>query len=269
MDSATGARPAWRAVAVPTEHGGWGLTLEPVLLGLMIAPSMGGLALGVAAFLAFLVRTPLKLAMVDRRRGRWLDRSRLAARIAAAESVAIALAATLAVVFAGSGWLLFAAAAVPFVAVESWYDVRSRGRRLVPELSGSAGIAAVAGAIIVAGGGEPALAVGAWVILAARSVGAIAFVRLQIVRLRAQAASPPRRSSDLAQVAAVAIAAAALALDPALLAGFAGVVGLALMHLWWTTRPPVAAKVLGIRQMALGLALVVLTAGGVLWGPIG
>ena len=25
----------WRAVAMPSEHGGWGLTLEPVLLGLL------------------------------------------------------------------------------------------------------------------------------------------------------------------------------------------------------------------------------------------
>ena len=31
-------RSAWRAVAMPAEHGGWGLTLEPVLLGLLGRP---------------------------------------------------------------------------------------------------------------------------------------------------------------------------------------------------------------------------------------
>ena len=63
-------RSLWRAVAVPSEHGGWGLTLEPVLLGLLVGFSWSGMAIGAATFLAFLVRTPLKLALVDRRRGR-------------------------------------------------------------------------------------------------------------------------------------------------------------------------------------------------------
>ena len=38
-----------------------------------------------AAMLAFVARTPLKLVLVDRWRHRWLDRSRLALRIAAVE----------------------------------------------------------------------------------------------------------------------------------------------------------------------------------------
>ena len=37
-------RALWRSVAVPTEHGGWGLTFEPVLLGLIVAPSWAGAA---------------------------------------------------------------------------------------------------------------------------------------------------------------------------------------------------------------------------------
>ena len=51
-------RAAWRSVAIPDEHGGWGLTAEPVLLGLLVAPSWPGALLGVAAFVAFLVRSP-------------------------------------------------------------------------------------------------------------------------------------------------------------------------------------------------------------------
>jgi hypothetical protein len=35
-------RPLWRMVAVPSEHGGWGLTFEPVLLGLIVNPSWAG-----------------------------------------------------------------------------------------------------------------------------------------------------------------------------------------------------------------------------------
>ncbi|MGI9616377.1 MAG: YwiC-like family protein, partial [Acidimicrobiales bacterium] len=73
---------SWRQVAVPTEHGGWSLTAEPVLLGLLVAWSWPGLALGLAAMLAFVARTPLKVVLVDRWRNRWLDRSRVAAAIA-------------------------------------------------------------------------------------------------------------------------------------------------------------------------------------------
>src|SRR5665213_893101 len=45
-------RSPLRAVAMPTEHGGWGLTAEPVLLGLIVAPSIAGGAIGAAAIVA-------------------------------------------------------------------------------------------------------------------------------------------------------------------------------------------------------------------------
>jgi hypothetical protein len=34
-----GERSRLRSVALPSEHGGWGLTLEPAVLGLLVAPS--------------------------------------------------------------------------------------------------------------------------------------------------------------------------------------------------------------------------------------
>ena len=46
---AADVRPTWRTVAVPSEHGGWGLTAEPVLLGLLLAFSWSGVAVGVAS----------------------------------------------------------------------------------------------------------------------------------------------------------------------------------------------------------------------------
>ncbi len=247
---------------MPSEHGGWGLTLEPVLLGLLVAPSIAGVALGVAAFLAFLVRTPLKLVAVDLRRDRWIDRSRLALRIAAVELVFMAAMVVVAVTTAGWTWLVPAAVAAPLVAVELWFDVRSRGRRLVPELCGSIGIASVAAVIVVASGEAGSLAVGVWLVLAGRAVGAIPFVRTQIMRLRRGEAS--RRSSDVAQVGAVLIGVVAALVDDRVLAGLAGLVALGCLQIVWVRRRPVAAKVLGLRQMALGLGLVGVTAVGVL-----
>ena len=262
IDAPPDTRPAWRAVAIPSEHGGWGLTLEPVLLGLLIAPSIAGAALGVAAFLAFLVRTPLKLVAVDIRHDRWLDRSRLALRIALVELIVMVVLVTVAVSTAGWTWIVPALVAAPLVAIELWFDIRSRGRRLVPELCGSIGIASVSAVIVVASGDSATLAAGVWLVLAARAVGAIPFVRAQIMRLRRGATTT--RVSDGAQGVAVLIGVVAVVVDDRMLAGLCGLVVLAALQITWVRRPPIAAKVLGVRQMLLGLGLVAATAIGVL-----
>ncbi|MCC6435634.1 MAG: YwiC-like family protein, partial [Acidimicrobiales bacterium] len=130
-------RSTLRAVAIPTEHGGWSLTLEPVLLGLLVAWSWPGLSLGVAAMLAFLARTPVKLVLVDGWRGRWLTRTTVAAQVAGAELLVLATLVTAAALTADARfwWPLLAAA--PLVAIELWFDMRSRSRRLLPELAGN------------------------------------------------------------------------------------------------------------------------------------
>src|SRR5262245_1077361 len=123
------ARPIWRAVAIPSEHGGWGLTLEPIVLGLLIAPSGAGLLLGLAAMVAFVARTPLKTVLVDRHRKRWLPRTTVAARIVAFElAVLVALLAAGIAGSDGPSWLPLLAAS-PLLALELWFDLRSRSRR--------------------------------------------------------------------------------------------------------------------------------------------
>lgn len=255
-------RSPWRAVAIPNEHGGWGLTFEPILLGLLVAPSFAGTCLGAAAVLAFLVRTPLKLVSIDLRHHRWIDRSRLAVRIATVELLTIAALAVGTGLLAGWAWIAVVAIAAPLVAVEWWYDSRGRGRRLVPELAGASGIAVVAAVVITAGGGTSGLAAAAWIVLAARSVGSIPFVRTQIARLRG--GSCGLRTSDLAQLVALLLAAAAVVVDARLLAGAIGVGLVAALQVRWVRRPPVPPRRLGFTQLGLGIGLVLLTAGGVL-----
>lgn len=256
------ARPAWRVVALPDEHGGWGLTAEPVLLGLLVAPSWAGLAIGAAAVLAFLVRTPLKLVLVDQWRHRWLPRTHTAAYVAAGELALLLLLAAAAVALGGWDWLVPLVIAAPLVGVELWYDMRSRGRRLVPELCGAVGITAAVAAIAVVDRSGARLAIALWLVLAARAVATIPFVRTQIHRLR-HGAIPPR-TSDLAQVVGAAIAFLAVTVSVSVVAGAAAVTALAAAQIVWVRRPPVAARVLGFRQLFLGLAVVAVTATGVL-----
>ncbi|WP_426574945.1 YwiC-like family protein [Aquihabitans sp. McL0605] len=74
---------------------------------------------------AFLARTPLKIAVIDQRRGRNLARTRLARRVAAGELTLLALLAIAAVVLAAPGFWIPGAVALPLLAVEAWFDVRS------------------------------------------------------------------------------------------------------------------------------------------------
>jgi hypothetical protein len=257
----TATRPTWRAVVVPSEHGGWGLTLEPVLLGLLVAPSVAGVALGLAAFLAFLVRTPMKVLLVDRHRHRELARDSLARRVVAVELALGVVAVVVALVRAGPDWLAPFAVALPLFAVELAFDARSRGRRLVPELCGAVGICAVAASIAIAGGESGTLAIALWLVLAARAAASVPFARVQVLRLRS---TPPSTTpSDLGQLAGIVLAAVAVVLDDAVLAGAVAIVVLAVVQFAWSRGPARPALAVGLAQLWFGLAVVAATALGV------
>ncbi|HKY13636.1 MAG TPA: YwiC-like family protein [Microthrixaceae bacterium] len=255
-------RPSLRAVALPTEHGGWGLTLEPCLLGLLIAPSVAGVCLTVAAMLAFLVRTPLKLVLVDRRRGRTLPRTHIARRVALIEGVALAALVGVAAWTAEPGWWVPAAIAAPLVALQSWYDQRSRSRRLVPEIAGAVAVCAAASMIVLADGGEGALAIAVWVVLAARAVTSITHVRDQIARVHQRPVDS--RSTMVADAVAILLAAAAVAVEPRVLAGAIAVAMVIVIQRVSAIGPPPRAVVIGVRQLLLGVFVVAATAVGVI-----
>lgn len=256
-------RPLWRQVAVPTEHGGWSLTLEPAVLGLLVAWSWAGLAIGVATFVAFLARTPLKLVLVDVWRRRWLPRTTLATRFAATELMLVVGLLIVGVMTAHDQrfWVPFAIA-VPLVSIELWYDMRSRGRRLIPEMAGTIGIGSSVGAIVLADGGTVGLAVGLWVVVSACAAAAIPYARTQVFRTRGRDTSLWR--SDLAQLLAVAAVVIAWLLDAIPLAAMLAVVVIAVFNVVAVRRPPRPAKFIGLQQMTFGIGVTVITAIAVL-----
>jgi hypothetical protein len=182
-------------------------------------------------------------------------------RFAISELLLVAGAMALAIAAAGWSWLVPFAAAAPLFAVELWFDIRSRGRYLVPELCGAIGITAAAAAIVIAGGEPLGLAVAVWAVLGARALASVPFVRAQVVRLRGNAAPA---STDGFQVAAALTAVAATIFDHRVVLGAATVVLLAAVQAAGLRRPVPPIKVLGLRQMAFGLAVVGATAFGTL-----
>jgi hypothetical protein len=58
----------FKTVALPVEHGGWGFLAEPLVLALLVAPSVGGVAIAGATGAMFLIRHPAKLFWRNRHR---------------------------------------------------------------------------------------------------------------------------------------------------------------------------------------------------------
>lgn len=148
---ATAASPRLRSIALPAEHGSWGLTLEPILLGLLVAPSWGGVGLAIGAFGLFLLRWPLKVAQTSRKQKRYA-RMRMALRFAGIYALLAAGGLLLGVWQAGWRPLLPLLPALPFGLIFFLYDTQNRSRSWQAELAGPVAFAATATSIALAGG---------------------------------------------------------------------------------------------------------------------
>jgi len=253
--------PRIRDVVIPADHGGWGLTLEPVALGLAVAPSIAGAALGVAALMAFLFRTPFKLTAGDYRRHRHLPRTRLAIRGTIVYGVVLAAAVAVAIATTDHRFWPPLAAALPLILIQVGYDARNRSRRLLPEIAGPVAIGSVAAAIALAGGATTTVALGLWLISGLRSIASILLVRAQLRRARQHPYRPWMVHTADVAVATIAVATAAAGVIPWL--GAAAIAMLTPFGIWSLHRPAVRAVVVGIQQTVLGAVIVIITVVGV------
>ncbi len=257
---------AWRALALPNEHGGWGLLCEPALLGLWLTPTWAGVGLALAALLAFLARHPLRLALSDRLRGRRYPRTALAARIAAGYLACAALALAFALTRAPLAAFMPLVLAAPLGAVQLVYDARLRSRELLPELCGGVALGASVAAITMAGGAPLVPALALWAVLALRVLASVPYVR---ARLRASRGLPAARAPILvAHVAGLLCVGllSALALVPWL-----GVLAMAILLLraflgLRASAAPLPPRVVGVQELSYGALTVVLLALGAYLG---
>lgn len=256
LEPTTSPPPTIRSVAMPGEHGGWSLTIEPALMGLLAAPSKAGVMLGVAALGLFLARTPLRVVLVDRYRDRYLPRTSLAGRILGLEAAVIGGLVVAAGVVGDRRFWWVAVVAIPLGSIGLVFDTRSRSRHLVAEMVATVAIAGVAAAIPLASSGvDWRIAVGLWVVAAARAVGTIPFVRLQLRRVKDQEWS--RWGSDFAQLVAMDLVVLAWAMDLLTPPGAVAIVALGVTHLILSRMEAPPVGVIGAQQVVLGLGIVV------------
>ncbi len=251
----------WKSLAVPNEHGGWGLTLEPVILGLLVSPQAAGWGLGLMALASFFARHPVKIAAGDLRRGRYYPRTKTALFFATLYGLLALLGLGLAWRFGDRSFVWPLLAASPFVAAQVLLDSLGKGRTLMGELSGSLAMGAMASAIILAGGGPAVLAWGAWLVLAARALIAIRYARAQVRRAHGKYVSKISTFSTVALSLLLLLIATLLGVSTWL--GLLAVAALGAYAVYMLERPPVTARHVGWSQMFFGGLVAILTALGI------
>lgn len=168
-------------IALPTEHGGWGFLFEPIVAGLAIAFSTGGVWIAVMTIGAFLVRQPLKMLVIDRMGMKVPERAMTALKFIVIFGAVFTAGLIGTVITAGTGPLLPFAFVLPLAAVQMYFDFSRQGRHLLPELGGAVTISASIAAIALAGGMTVPVALGLWAIFVARLIPSILYVRERLL----------------------------------------------------------------------------------------
>lgn len=249
-------------VTIPTEHGAWGFLFEPMLLGLLVAPSRAGAMLCLAGLAGFLTRRPAMTALGDLRHGHRYPRTWAALAMAVIMGGLAVAALAGALAQGGAGVAPPLLLALPLGLVFFRYDQERQARSLGGELSGALAMGALAPAILCAGGWPLGSALGPWALLALRTATSIVYVRAQVRRLHGREASLAESTLAHAVVLVLVGAAALLRLVPGLaVAAFA--LGLARC-VRGAVRPPDSARALGWSEMRLALGFTVIVAAGYL-----
>ena len=255
-----------KGTALPAEHGGWGFLVEPLVLGLLVAGSIAGLGLVMLAFGAFLLRQPLKVALIDHRRGKRYARTMLAERFALVYGVMALLGLLLALGAGGLTILLPLLAALPLGLVQLVYDARGDSRSLFPELAGASAMGSTAAALALAGGWSLVAALALWAVQVARVIPSILYVRARLPLEKGKAAAtwPALLAHLLGILALGALWLAGLAPALALAGGLLLLLRASKGLSRW--RRPSRAPTIGILEMVYGLAFAVLAAVGYVAG---
>lgn len=182
MPGSMPARPRAGAIFLPKEHGSWSLALEPLALGLLVAPSFAGGAFTVVALAGFFARRPFKTLVAPgatRRPG-----SRNAVWIF---SILGMVGLALVVVLAGITPLWPLLLAAPLGGVFAWFDAQNGSRASAAEVAGSATFALLPAALATLAGWSagPALALAALAL--ARNVPTVLTVRSALRRAKGEA----------------------------------------------------------------------------------
>jgi len=245
-----------RELVLPKEHGSWSLAFEPIVFGLIAAPSLAGGWFGLSVAAAFFARRPLRIATREHRADR-----RAAARQALAICAGVSIISLLvAVRSAGLGWLAWLApsglAGVFFLTS----DLRNNGREASAEIAGAAAFAFLPAALAALSGRSAAIAIAMGLVMCARAVPTVICVRagLRAAKTGVCHVAPAIVSAVVAVIVALLLALAHLA--PWIAVAAMVVFALRATLLLVTPRPALRARTIGMIEAVLGVCFVVTVA---------
>lgn len=239
--------PPWRTL-LPAEHGSWFMFGFPLVLGLLLRPSLPGLCLGLAAMAFFLSRPPLRRVLNGQRDPLQLRALLLFGGLAAA-------CGALALFISGPRFLIPLAAVAPLVILALRADLERAVRSLPVELAAQGAFAGLAAAMLAAGGSPLAEVGRAWLLVSLVGGANLAHVRHFLGHAHKLAAQElDRRRIPVHVLHLLLIGVSALLLAPRGLAGWlwTGWTGLLYLRALVPYRP-IPARTLGWREGGLSV----------------
>ena len=231
---------------------------EPLLLGLLLAPTVAGLFLALAVVGVFLIYQPLQLALKDHLKGKRYARTPWAERFALGYG-ALALSGLIgAMLTTRSAFWLPVLVALPIAGLQTFLVIRGKGRSALAEISGAIALGASVAAIVIAGGWTSVAALALWLVPAVRALSSILYIRIRLRRARGEDAD--RMPAMLASLAAVVITGAGMIAG---LLPWMAVVAMVILtaraaFYLYLPQKPVRTPIIGIQEVGFGVLTVVL-----------
>jgi len=210
LPTAAKPRPAFKmkSIALPNEHGSWGILFEPLVLGIAVAPSLASPFVALLYIGAFLSRQPLKWYFADLKAKRERPQTAAARMFAFAFLAVGAIGFFGALAFAGVTAMLPLILTAPLGAITLWFDVSGKSRRVAPEMAGVVTLASSAAVCGVAAGWSVAASVALSLVIMLRLIPSMLYIR---ERLKLEKGKPNSFAVPLALHVFAVFAVAALA----------------------------------------------------------
>jgi len=241
-------------LVLPKEHGSWSLALEPVTLGLLIAPSRAGIPLALAAAAGFFLRRPMKLLLPAKPEPR--------------RALAASCTGTLLLLFGAGLWL----AAELGGATQLWplvptalagllfigFDARETNRAGAAEMAGATAFALLPAAFASLAGWRIECSLALAAVMLARSVPTVMLVRTFLRRRKGLSVKcwPAFLATMVASV--ILFWLAAFSLVPWLVAAFS--VLFIVRAAWYSSENTsrLTARRLGYMELFLGVTMILI-----------
>lgn len=174
-------KPRLRGIALPIEHGSWGILFEPLVAAMAVAMTAAAPFIALLFVAAFLLRQPLRVWLADRAAGRDLPQTAAARKYAEIYFMLAVGGAIGSLAFARAESFLPLLLVMPLAAVQIKYDIERKSRRLLPELLGAIALSSSAAAIALSAGWQPAAAAALSLIFVLRMIPSIFYVRNRLL----------------------------------------------------------------------------------------